>query len=220
MDRSNKVKAGLLVAAILTGTVGITSGARADYQPSATDVVGVGAETLNYAMDFATDGDPSGGLGYNAANNANKLVVFDSTADANARNAYTTADVPSRPHSVLNPTVVLRAGDDAGAATDHQRGVVLCRCWPTQVRSTRSTSSRRSLCRPRPNRPPPPHNGWGFLHVVQIGSDPLQMIAANTTNAPAGLTDCTSLVKIYHGTYRHWNNIPATVAVRPRPSFR
>ena len=35
-----------------------------------------------------SDGDTAGDLGYNAANNVNKLVDLDATADANGRAAY------------------------------------------------------------------------------------------------------------------------------------
>jgi ABC-type phosphate transport system substrate-binding protein len=212
MDRSIKVKASLLLAVAVTGTIGVTGIVQADYQPSATDVVGVGAETLNFTMDFLSDGDAQGDLGFNAANNARKLVAFDSTADANARNAYVNGSTFLAPIP-LNPTVVLRAGSspvqrpttsgssfsainaDTGAV--HKIDFIKSIALPTAAQQTTAAN-----------------NGWGFLHVVQIGSDPLQIVASNNTNAPAGLT-AAQLVGIYQGTTVHWNDIPGNAAGSP-----
>jgi hypothetical protein len=52
------------------------------------------------------------------------------------------------------------------------------------------------------------NNGWGGLHVVQIGTDPLQIVADKAaTNAPAGLS-ASELVSIYSGTITKWNALP------------
>src|SRR5215475_5982009 len=130
--RYGKLKAGLAVAGMVVGVVGMAiQPAFADYAPTKGDAVGVGSDTLQYLVDFAADGDPAGDFGYNSAGNKNKLINFDATADANARLAYaangvgsgqcapgtggtagtgngsgTHADSPCS----LNPTIVLRAG--------------------------------------------------------------------------------------------------------------
>ena len=51
------------------------------------------------------------------------------------------------------------------------------------------------------------NNGWGGLHVVQLGTDPEVIVTPNTSNAPVGLS-AAELVGIYNGTYLHWNDIP------------
>ncbi len=50
--------------------------------------------------------------------------------------------------------------------------------------------------------------GWGYLHVVEIGTDSVQ-IATDTasTNAPAGLTTA-DLLDIYTGADTKWNQLP------------
>jgi periplasmic binding family protein len=55
-------------------------------------------------------------------------------------------------------------------------------------------------------------NGWGYLHVVEIGTDTVA-IAADTasTDAPAGLS-VADLLKIYTGVYTTWNQIPGNSA--------
>jgi hypothetical protein len=62
--------------------------ASADYAPSPSDAVGVGSDTLQFAVDFVADGNHLGGAGYNSLGNANKWVNFDATADSNARLSY------------------------------------------------------------------------------------------------------------------------------------
>ena len=62
-----------------------TPSAFADYAPSKGDVVGVGADTLQYTVDFLADGDAYGDTGYNQLGNKNKLISFDATGDANAQ---------------------------------------------------------------------------------------------------------------------------------------
>src|ERR1700728_3581083 len=133
--RNRTLKLGLVAATALSAAVPLLAAqpAYADYAPAKGGVGGVGADTLQYMIDFAADGDAYGDPGYNSAGNHNKLANFDSTADGNARLAYgvdggqagqatctpgtggtagtgnatsTNAGVPC----VLNPTIVLRAG--------------------------------------------------------------------------------------------------------------
>ncbi len=74
-------KRAIVVAGVgaLALSLGLAAPAVADYGPSGTDVVGVGGDTPQYDVDFGADGDIGGDLGYNAANNVNKLVNFDAT---------------------------------------------------------------------------------------------------------------------------------------------
>ncbi len=137
--RHRTLKLGLVAAAALSTALPLlvaTQSAYADYAPSTGDVVGVGADTLQYSIDFLADGDAYGDTGYNQVGNKNKLINFDATADFNGRLAYgvnggqvgqatctpgtgsakgtgnatgTNTGIPC----VLNPTIVLRAGTQA-----------------------------------------------------------------------------------------------------------
>jgi len=123
--------------AVVAGAVGAISfslitatPALADYAPSTTDVVGVGSDTVQSAMNFVADGDYVSDTGYNL-NQRNRVANFDATADAGARLAYGTFGATSATCSpgtggtagtgnqtavhadkpcVLNPEIVLRAG--------------------------------------------------------------------------------------------------------------
>ncbi|MEY2424781.1 MAG: hypothetical protein QOI61_353 [Actinomycetota bacterium] len=179
--------------------------AHADYAPSGTDVVGIGGETPQFTIDFGADGDTSGNLGYNAANNVNKLVSIDATADSNGRAAYgqdSTAVAPK----VLNPTVVLRAGTfpvQRTASTGAGYTALLADTGAVhKIDFTRAANLPTAA-----NQQTAANNQWGFLHSVQVGTDPLQVVAASTTNAPAGLT-AAQLIDIYKGTVTHWNEVP------------
>jgi len=134
--RHRTLKIGLAAAtavAMVLPIALIAQPAYADYAPGPGDVVGLGADTLQFMLDFMADGNAYGDVGYNHLGNKYKLVNFDATGDANARLAYgvdggqqsqatctpgtgstvgtgnstsTNTGVPC----VLNPTVVLRAG--------------------------------------------------------------------------------------------------------------
>ncbi len=186
-------------------TIGLGGTAYADYAPSGTDVVSVAGATPQFAADFVANGDTNGDAGYNAAGNANKYVNFDATADGNGRDAYADGSTLSSPIA-LNPTVVYRAGaspvqrlqssgndltallSDTGASEQINFAVVAS--LPTPAQQTTALN-----------------NGWGFLHVVQLGTDPEVIVTPTTSNAPAGLS-AAELVGIYNGTYVHWSDLP------------
>jgi ABC-type phosphate transport system substrate-binding protein len=212
MHRNVKIKTVLVVTIASVASAACWSTSQADYAPSATDVVGVGGETPQYNVDFAADGDTLGDLGYNAANNVNKFVSIDATADSNGRAAYLDGSTLTS-QKLLNPTVVLRAGTNpvqritstgngytallADTGVPHKIDYIRAASLPTAAQQAAAAT-----------------NGWGYLHVVQIGTDPLQVVAATTTNAPAGLS-VGELVKIYDGTYLHWNNLPGNAGGSP-----
>ena len=83
--------------------------AGADYAPQPNDIVGVGGDTPQFAVDFGLNGDTAGAAGFNSTATVNRVVDFDATADGNARTAYTQGSSEKTP-SLLNPTDVLRAG--------------------------------------------------------------------------------------------------------------
>jgi ABC-type phosphate transport system substrate-binding protein len=171
----------------------------ADYAPSFTDVVGVGSDTVQNAIDFLADGFPSGDTGYNALGNLYKLINFDATADQNARLAYgpdglgsgtchpgtggtqgtgnqttTHADKPC----TLNPTIILRAGlspmlrpnGSGGGFTALQNDV---NAGHHYIDFSRASSARGS------------GSPAGTFDDVRIAIDPLKILVANTTNAVA-----------------------------------
>jgi hypothetical protein len=134
-------------------------------------------------------------------------VTFNATADANGRSAYTNSVTTGVPSVALNPTDVLRAGtypvqrvQSSGAAiaalladtsTPEVINFVFSASEPTAAQQTQAGTQ-----------------GWGYLHVVEIGTDSVQIAADSAaTNAPAGLS-AAELLGIYTGTYTTWNQLP------------
>jgi hypothetical protein len=201
--RSTRPKAlGVGAAGAVVLALGLALPAHADYAPSGTDVVGIGGDTPQYDLDFGADGDINGNLGYNAANNVNKLVSFDATADQNGRAGYLNGSTLAAPLP-LNPTIVLRSGTSpvqrpqssgAGIAailadTNHQIDFVRSARLPTAAEQATAGSK-----------------GYGYLHVVQLGTDAINVVGTTATNAPAGLS-AADLVAIYSGTATQWNQL-------------
>ena len=186
----------------------LAGGARAwaDYGPQPGDVVGVGGDTPQYALQFVADGDYNGDAGFNSAGAYNRLVTFNATADGNGRSAYTNSVTTGVASAPLNPTDVLRAGtypvqrvQSSGAgisalladtSSPEVINFVFSASEPTAAQQT--TAGNQS---------------WGYLHVVEIGTDSVKIAADSTTNAPAGLS-AAELLGIYTGTYTTWNQLP------------
>jgi hypothetical protein len=183
----------------------------ADYAPQPGDIVGIGGDTPQYALDFLANGDYNGDAGFNSSGAYNRLVTFDATADANGRQAYTNSVTSGVPSVALNPTDVLRAGtvpvqrnQSSGAGitallADTASPEVINFIFSASLPSSAQQSQAAT-------------NGWGYLHVVEIGTDTVA-IAADTasTDAPAGLS-VADLLKIYTGVYTTWNQIPGNSA--------
>ena len=224
--RLSKLKVGLAIAGTFAGmAVMAVQPAYADYAPTNKDVVGVGSDTLQYLVDFAADGDQLGDAGFNSAGSKFKLINFDATADANARLAYgpngvgsgqcapgtggtagtgnqvaTHADSPC----TLNPTIVLRAGvspvqrpngSGAGAkALAADSGHLI-------------TFARASAC-----QGPTCASGPGPLSAsfdsIEVGTDPLAMLTATTTNAVP--LSANQLNLIYACTDTTWTQVGGT----------
>ncbi len=145
---------------------------------------------------------PSAQLGFNASHPVNRLVTFNATADGNARQAYAQGSTEAAPIP-LNPTVVLRAGtspvqrpQSSGAAIT---ALLADTKTPETINFVFSASEPTAKQQGQAST-----NGWGFLHVVQIGSDAVQIAADSTTNAPAGLS-IAELLSIYTGNVTTWN---------------
>jgi len=203
------LKVGLIgVAAVAIPLIGAGQ-AFADYAPQAGDVVGVGGDTPQYALQFGADGDYSGDAGYNQAGAYNRLVTFNATADGNGRSAYAQGSSEASPIA-LNPTDVLRAGtypvqrvQSSGAALT---ALLADKSNPETINFVFSASPPTAA-----QQSTAASNGWTYLHVVEIGTDAVQIAADTTTNAPTGLS-AVDLVNIYDGTYTKWNQVPGNSA--------
>ncbi len=180
--------------------------ALADYAPQPGDVVGVGGDTPQYALQFGADGDTLGDLGYNSAGAYNRLVTFNATADGNGRSAYAQGSTESAPIA-LNPTDVLRAGTVPVQRVQSSGAAITALLADTTSPETINFVFSASL--PSPSQQTAASNaGWGFLHVVEIGTDSVQIaVDSASTNAPAGL-NAADLLDIYTGADTKWNQLP------------
>ena len=210
MRSTPSLKLGLAGLVLVGSAISAGGVAFADYGPQAGDVVGVGGDTAQYATSFLADGDTAGDAGFNAAGSYNRLATFNATADANGRSGYLNGSTLAAPLN-LNPTVVLRAGtfpvqrvSSSGAAltaflADTSQNINFI--WS----SSQPTAAQQSTAATK---------GWGFLHVVQIGTDAVKIATASTTDAPAGLS-VGQLLFIYTHAFNPgtsnpltWNNVP------------
>jgi len=220
--RYSRLKVGLAIAGTVVGMCSVmVQPAFADYAPAAKDVVGVGSDTLQYLVDFAADGDNTGDLGYNSNGNKFKLINFDATTDANARLSYgpdgvgggqcapgtgptagtgnttgTHADSPCQ----QNPTIVLRAGLSPVQRPNGSGAGAKALAADT---AHLITFSRASACQG-------PTAGCGgnlsaSFDSIQVGTDPLAMLSATTTNAVP--LSAAQLKLIYNCTDTNWNQV-------------
>ena len=206
-----KLRTGLRFGLVALTAIGLTfvgaTAARADYGPQPGDIVGVGGDTPQYALSFVADGDYSGDAGFNAVGAYNRLVVFDATADANGRSAYTNSVTTGAASVALNPTDVLRAGTYPVQRVSSSGAAISALLADT--RSTEVINFVFSASLPTPaQQSQAATNGWGYLHVVEIGTDAVQIASANTTNAPAGGLSPAELLGIYTGKYTTCNSLP------------
>jgi hypothetical protein len=108
----------------------------------------------------------------------------------------------------LNPTDVLRAGtfpvqrvQSSGAAIS----ALLADTGATEVINFIFSASLPTAA----NQSTAASNGWGFLHVVEIGTDSVDIAADSTaTNVPAGGLSINELLSIYTGSITKWNQLP------------
>jgi ABC-type phosphate transport system substrate-binding protein len=202
MHVSIRKKAGLgafIAAALCVGIM--APAAHADYAPAAGDITGVGSDTLQYLVDFGFDGDPRGDAGWNTAGNLNKAVNFDATADDNARLAYTNAaGSPAQ-----NPTVTLRAGQFPVKRPNGSGDGFTSILADTSSTSRQIDFGRASSLPSTTQQGTAATNGWGGLHFIQLGTDPLAMAfsasdaGVPTTALPQNLSTAT-LKLIYNCT--------------------
>jgi ABC-type phosphate transport system substrate-binding protein len=174
-------------------TVGGTA-AHADVAPGASDIVGVGSDTLQYMLGFGADGDLSGDSGYNTGK-LNRIFSFDATPDANARSGFLNGSIATLSGTKpLNPTIVLRAGgrpvqrpNGSGAgltALDADTGNKINFVRSSSPLTQASTASQ-----------------VGALHEVRLAHEILSMATATTTNAvPLSKTQLLAIYQCTGGT--------------------
>jgi ABC-type phosphate transport system substrate-binding protein len=197
----------------LFGSVLMQGTAKADYGPGSYDqtigkgdVVCVGSDTVQYLGDFLADGDQNAHAGFNSSKPTYKLVNIDATADANARLSYAQTQTVQSP-ALLDPNVILRAGSppvirpngsgagmkalmaDVTATANEKINCVRTSSFPGSITISSGVNAYQAA----------QNNGWGGLHVVRAATDPLSVMAAQTTNAPPGLS-AAQLSQIYNIT--------------------
>ena len=159
------------------------------------------------ALQFAADGDTAGAAGFNGAGNKNRLVAFSATPDANGRSAYTNSVTTGAASVALNPTDVLRAGTHPVQRVSSSGSAITALLDDTNSPEVINYVFSASLPTPT-QQATAASNGWGYLHVVEIGNDAVEIAADGaSTNAPAGLS-AQDLLDIYTGADTTWNELP------------
>lgn len=177
MKRS-KVSAVLAIALAGAIAASVAAPASADPTPQTKDIVGVGSDTIEFAMNNVADGVKVGSAlvnGYNSTASA-RLVSFNATGSS---------------------TVVLKVGTDpiprpngSGAG----RALLQSTSNNPNVNFSRASSSEGAT------------DAANGVWQVPFAVDGLKMATATTSNAPASLT-AAQLVQIYSGAVTNWNQL-------------
>jgi ABC-type phosphate transport system substrate-binding protein len=212
MRSTTKAKIGIAGFGVIALSLAMAVPASADYEPGSGDVVAVGGDTPQFDLQFGSDGDTAGDPGYNTAGNINKLITFNATADGNARNAYGQGSTEGAPNP-LDPTVVLRAGtypvERVSSSGQAIAALLADTATPETINFVFSASEPGSA-----DQTAASHDGWGFLHTVELGTDSVKIATNSTTNAPAGLSPA-ELFSIYTGAVTKWNQLPGNSGGSP-----
>ena len=202
MKRGTLIRLGVIgLALTVTPIIGMGA-ASADYAPQPGDIVGVGGDTPQYAVDFALNGSPSDAFGFDQTATVNRVISFLATPDSNGRSAYAQGSTEGTPLP-LNPTDVLRAGDNPVLRVSSSGNAVSALMADTGSQETINYVSSASLPSST-QQSQAATDGWGYLHVTQIGTDSVQIAVDGTsTNAPSGLS-AAELLGIYTGEYTTW----------------
>lgn len=200
-------KLGIVGSGVCALALTVASPAFADYGPSGTDIVGVGSDTVQNIGNFVADGDFHGGFGYNAADNPDKWVSFDATPDANDRAGYLNNSTNGTGLKPLVPTIVLREGtspvqrpNGSGAGI---AALLLDKTQPYSINYVRSSRLPNSG-----ENSTAISDGFGFLHVVQVSTDPLEMaFQTGSANFPTTALSAQQLVGIYQCTITTWSAV-------------
>jgi PBP superfamily domain len=202
------VRMGVLGAAAVTLPLVASGQAFADYQPQPGDIVGVGGDTPQYALDFLINGDTSGDAGFNASATVNRVVPFDATADSNGRAAYANGSTESNPIP-LDPTDVLRAGTYPVERVQSSGTAITALLNDDHTGSAEVINYVASTSAPTTTQGNTAYNeGFGGLHYIEFGTDAVELATDTTTNAPTLST--ADLLAIYDGTDTTWTQVGGT----------
>lgn len=181
-----------LATALLTGAalVAASAPASADFAPQAKDIVGVGSDTTEHAMNYVADGyTPAVGprlAGYNQTASA-RIVSFNATnplTGATHDNIVLQAGrAPSqRPNGSTEGKTALLAGTNAATGVDY-------------ARSSSSLSGTETS---------------GGLWLFPFAKDGLKIAVSTGSNAPAAGLTLAQLQGIYTGVFTTWNQVGGT----------
>lgn len=176
------VALGALAAAPFAGS----AAADPSFAPDATDIVGVGSDTTEFALGYLADGATVNGAfvpGYNQGRTSGRLVSWNATGSPSVTLRSTSAGTVARPN-----------GSTAGKAT-------LFNPSNPDVNFARSSSTLSD-----------PEKGAG-LFQVPFAVDGLKMaVSSSATHAPATLT-AAQVVSIYHGDVTNWSQVGGSTGV-------
>lgn len=180
--------AGVSTAAVVAASLSITAPALADppagYTPSSSDIIGVGSDTTEFALNYLADGN-AGTPGYNASNPANRLVSWNALAPAGGT---TTINLPN------NPTAARPNGSGNGKKALYGAGEV------TDIDFARSSSALDAT------------EKQAGLQAFPFAKDSLALATAKTSNAPASIS-AADMVRIYSGAVTDWSQLGGSAGV-------
>ncbi|WP_231505200.1 substrate-binding domain-containing protein [Cellulomonas sp. URHE0023] len=182
-----------MVATVLLGALGVASATSASADPSAQgrDIVGVGSDTTQYALNYLADGalvGASARAGFNAASNS-RIVSYDAQLDGVAAGVVTQIQVKTGTALINRPN-----GSGAGKA------LLFGGNNNPNINFARASSTLNAA------------EIAGNLRQVPFAVDGLKLaVRAAGTNAPTIITGA-DLVNIYNGTYANWSQVPAGAA--------
>ena len=183
-----RLLAGVSTAAVATASLSLAAPALADppagYTPSASDVIGVGSDTSEFALNHLADGN-AGVPGYNASNPANRLVSWNATAPAGGT---ATINLPS------NPTAARPNGSGNGKKALYGASNV------GDVDFARSSSPLDAT------------EKQAGLQAFPFAKDSLALATAKTSNAPAAIS-AADMVRIYSGQVTNWSQLGGSPGV-------
>jgi hypothetical protein len=231
------VVAGLVAAAATSLAVAMP--ASADTAARSGDVVVVGSDTAQNAVNFVLDTAPGVSGGYNNIGNLNRAFAWDATGDANGRLPYdgtcgavnaastglgTFCDATTNLAPNAQPgTAILRVGtkpvtrpNGSGAGVS---ALIADASGGTGYQGLTAGSIQMARMSRLPNSTEegncPTSGGCGGLHVYQVATDKLAIASRSAafggTNAAAGLS-AAELVGIYQCTTTQWNQLPGNSA--------
>lgn len=174
--------AGVSTAAVVAASLSLAAPALADpaggYAPAASDVIGVGSDTSEHALNYLADGN-AGVPGYNAGSPANKLVSWNATAPAGGS---ATINLPS------NAAAPRPNGSGNGKKALYGAGNV------PDIDFARSSSALDAT------------EKQAGLQAFPFAKDSLALATAKTSNAPAVIS-AADMVKIYSGAVTNWSQL-------------